>query len=37
LVDAVGPNLVALVEETLRRTPGVLGLGVVRLRWKSVG
>jgi cation diffusion facilitator family transporter len=28
LMDAVDPHLVARVEETLRRTPGVLGLGV---------
>ena len=33
LMDAVDPALVDQVEEVLRATPGVLGLGQVRLRW----
>jgi cation diffusion facilitator family transporter len=33
LMDAVDPALVDQVEQTLRATPGVLGLGQVRLRW----
>jgi cation diffusion facilitator family transporter len=33
LMDAVDPDLVDLVEDTLRATPGVLGVGQVRLRW----
>jgi len=33
LVDAVDPALVDQVEHTLRATPGVLGVGQVRLRW----
>jgi cation diffusion facilitator family transporter len=33
LMDAVDPALVDQVEQTLRETPGVLGLGQVRLRW----
>jgi divalent metal cation (Fe/Co/Zn/Cd) transporter len=32
-MDAVDPALVDQVEEVLRATPGVLGLGQVRLRW----
>src|SRR5215469_8901509 len=33
LMDAVDPALVGQVEQTLRATPGVLGVGQVRLRW----
>jgi cation diffusion facilitator family transporter len=33
LMDAVDPALVDQVEQTLRPTPGVLGVGQVRLRW----
>jgi len=33
LMDAVDPALVDQVELTLRATPGVLGVGHVRLRW----
>jgi cation diffusion facilitator family transporter len=33
LMDAVDPALVDHVEQTLRATPGVLGVGQVRLRW----
>jgi cation diffusion facilitator family transporter len=33
LMDAVDPALVDEAEDTLRRTPGVLGVGQVRLRW----
>jgi cation diffusion facilitator family transporter len=33
LMDAVDPALVDQVERTLRATPGVLGVGQVRLRW----
>ena len=33
LMDAVDPALVDQVEAVLRATPGVLGLGQVRLRW----
>ncbi|HEX8131850.1 MAG TPA: cation diffusion facilitator family transporter, partial [Actinomycetes bacterium] len=33
LMDAVDPALVDQVDEVLRATPGVLGLGQVRLRW----
>jgi cation diffusion facilitator family transporter len=33
LMDAVDPALVDQVEQTLRATPGVLGVGQVRLRW----
>lgn len=33
LMDAVDPALVDHVEETLRTTPHVLGVGEVRLRW----
>ncbi len=33
LMDAVDPDLVNQVEQTLRATPGVLGVGQVRLRW----
>lgn len=33
LMDAVDPALVDQAEQTLRATPGVLGLGQVRLRW----
>ncbi|WP_327046904.1 cation diffusion facilitator family transporter [Microbispora sp. NBC_01189] len=33
LMDAVDPALVDLAEATLRRTPGVLDVGQVRLRW----
>ncbi|WP_119729914.1 cation diffusion facilitator family transporter [Thermomonospora amylolytica] len=33
LMDAVDPALVDRAEETLRGTPGVLGVGAVRLRW----
>src|SRR5215218_7576887 len=33
LMDAVDPALVDQVEATLRETPGVLGVGEVRLRW----
>ena len=33
LMDAVDPALVDQAEETLRATPGVLGVGLVRLRW----
>ena len=33
LMDAVDPALVGQAEQALRRTPGVLGLGGVRLRW----
>ena len=33
LMDAVDPDLVDRVDAELRATPGVLGLGQVRLRW----
>ncbi len=33
LMDAVDPVLVDQAEHTLRSTPGVLGTGIVRLRW----
>src|SRR5712691_9319074 len=33
LMDAVDPALVDEAEQTLRSTPGVLGVGQVRLRW----
>jgi len=33
LMDAVDPALVDQVEQTLHATPGVLGVGQVRLRW----
>ncbi len=33
LMDAVDPALVDRVEATLRQTPGVVGVGSVRLRW----
>jgi cation diffusion facilitator family transporter len=33
LMDAVDPALVDQAERTLRATPGVLGVGLVRLRW----
>jgi len=33
LMDAVDPALTHLAEHTLRATPGVLGVGQVRLRW----
>jgi cation diffusion facilitator family transporter len=33
LMDAVDPALVDQVEQKLRATPGVLGVGQVRLRW----
>jgi cation diffusion facilitator family transporter len=33
LMDAVDPALVEQAERTLLATPGVLGIGVVRLRW----
>jgi cation diffusion facilitator family transporter len=33
LMDAVDPSLTGLAEDTLRDTPGVLGVGQVRLRW----
>src|SRR5712691_13332973 len=33
LMDAVDPALVDQAEQTLRSTPGVLGVGDVRLRW----
>ncbi|HYV76858.1 MAG TPA: cation diffusion facilitator family transporter, partial [Streptosporangiaceae bacterium] len=33
LMDAADPALVDQVEQTLRATPGVLGVGAVRLRW----
>jgi len=33
LMDAVDPALVDRAEAALRRTPGVLGVGQVRLRW----
>jgi cation diffusion facilitator family transporter len=33
LMDAVDPGLVDQAERTLRATPGVLGIGQVRLRW----
>ena len=33
LMDAVDPALVDLAEQTLRATPGVLDVGLVRLRW----
>jgi cation diffusion facilitator family transporter len=33
LMDAVDPALVDQVDQTLRATPGVLGVGQVRLRW----
>src|SRR5439155_7964013 len=33
LMDAVDPALVDQVEQTLRATPEVLGVGEVRLRW----
>jgi divalent metal cation (Fe/Co/Zn/Cd) transporter len=32
-MDAVDPALVGQVEQTLGATPGVLGVGQVRLRW----
>jgi cation diffusion facilitator family transporter len=33
LMDAVDPALTDQAEQTLRATPGVLGVGLVRLRW----
>lgn len=33
LMDAVDPGLIRLAEETLLATPGVLGIGQVRMRW----
>jgi divalent metal cation (Fe/Co/Zn/Cd) transporter len=33
LMDAVDPALVDQAEETLKATPGVLAVGLVRLRW----
>jgi divalent metal cation (Fe/Co/Zn/Cd) transporter len=33
LMDAVDPELVDRVEEVLRTTPGVQGVGETRLRW----
>jgi cation diffusion facilitator family transporter len=33
LMDAVDPALVDQAEQTLNATPGVLGVGLVRLRW----
>lgn len=33
LMDAVDPSLVERVERVLRATPGVLGVGELRLRW----
>jgi cation diffusion facilitator family transporter len=33
LMDAVDPALVGQAEQTLRATPGVLGVGQVRMRW----
>ena len=33
LMDAVDPSLVGRVEQVLRATPGVLGVGELRLRW----
>ncbi len=33
LMDAVDPRLVGQAEQALRATPGVLGIGQVRLRW----
>ncbi len=33
LMDAVDPALVDTAEATLRETPGVVGVGTVRLRW----
>ena len=33
LMDAVDPALVDQIEQTLRATPGVLGVGDVRVRW----
>ncbi|HEY7174347.1 MAG TPA: cation diffusion facilitator family transporter [Micromonosporaceae bacterium] len=33
LMDAVDPELVEQVSETLRSTPGVLGVGTARMRW----
>jgi cation diffusion facilitator family transporter len=33
LMDAVDPSIVDKAEETLRATPGVVGIGAVRLRW----
>jgi cation diffusion facilitator family transporter len=33
LMDAVDPAVVDQAEQTLRATPGVLGIGQVRLRW----
>jgi cation diffusion facilitator family transporter len=33
LMDAVDPDLTDQAEEALRTTPGVLGVGLVRLRW----
>lgn len=33
LMDAVDPALVDQAEQTLKATPGVLGVGLVRLRW----
>jgi cation diffusion facilitator family transporter len=33
LMDAVDPELVDTVEATLRRTPGVIDVGAVRIRW----
>jgi cation diffusion facilitator family transporter len=33
LMDAVDPALIGQAEQTLRATPGVLGVGQVRMRW----
>ncbi|WP_235834729.1 cation diffusion facilitator family transporter [Actinomadura logoneensis] len=33
LMDAVDPDLVATAEQALRRVPGVLAVGTVRMRW----
>jgi cation diffusion facilitator family transporter len=33
LMDAVDPALTDQAEQTLRATPGVLGVGMIRLRW----
>lgn len=33
LMDAVEPDLIDAMEEALRRTPGVRGVGAVHLRW----
>ncbi len=33
LLDAVDPELVAVAERTLENTPGVHGVGRLRLRW----